>query len=109
PAMRPVFLVRLLTVAMFGTFNTYLGLWASSRLHASGAQIGLLYAAGAGAWLLCGPLGGALSDRIGRRIPIIAGLLGQALVYLALVPVQTFWLGMALAILAGVIAAPINP
>jgi predicted MFS family arabinose efflux permease len=109
PALRSFFLVRLITVAMFATFNAYLGLWAIRRLHASGAQVGLLYAAGAAAWFVCGPLGGALSDRVGRKLPIVAGLAGQALVYLALVPVHDFWLGMGLAILAGIIAAPINP
>jgi MFS family permease len=109
PALRSFFFVRLITVAMFATFNAYLGLWAIERLHASGAQVGLLYAAGAAAWFVFGPIGGALSDRVGRKLPIVAGITGQALVYLALVPVQTFWLGMALAILAGIIAAPINP
>src|SRR3954447_15021009 len=109
PALRSFFLVRLITVAMFATFNAYLGLWAIKRLHASGPQVGLLYAAGAAAWLVCGPIGGALSDRIGRKIPIVAGIAGQAVVYLALVPVHDFWLGMVLAIVAGIIAAPINP
>src|SRR4051794_16311192 len=80
PALRPLFLVRLIGVAMFATFNAYLGLWAIQRLHASGAQVGLLYAAGAAAWFIFGPIGGALSDRVGRRIPLIAGLAGQAVV-----------------------------
>ncbi|MDX6514979.1 MAG: hypothetical protein QOH73_645, partial [Gaiellaceae bacterium] len=110
PALRPVFVVRLLTVAMFSTFNSFLGLWAIKRLGASLGEVSLLYAAGAGAWLVFGPIGGALSDRFGRRLPIVVGLVGQSTVYLLLVPVHgPVWLGIALAILAGVIAAPINP
>ena len=49
PGAAPVFLVRLLTVAMFATFNAYLGLWAIDRLHASGAQVGLLFYRGSAA------------------------------------------------------------
>jgi MFS family permease len=109
PALRPVFVVRLLTVAMFATFNAYLALWAIRRLHASPVQAGLFYTVSAVALLLFGPIGGSISDRVGRRTPIIVGLVGQAVVYLLLVPVQDVWIGMALAVAAAVIAAPINP
>jgi MFS family permease len=110
PALRPVFLVRFLTVAMFSTFYSFVGLWAINRLGATALQLTLLYAAAGSTSLVFGPIGGALSDRIGRRLPIVVGLVGQSVIYLVLVPVHgRVWLGITLAILAGIVAAPINP
>src|SRR5260370_10839972 len=61
----------------FGIILPVLPLYAR-KFHASPAIIGLLVASFSVAQLLCSPLWGRLSDRIGRKPVLIASLVGTA-------------------------------
>lgn len=62
----------------FGIVVPILGIYAK-RFGASGLQVGLLFACYSLAQLICAPLLGKLSDRIGRKPVIVLSLLGTAL------------------------------
>lgn len=57
-----------------GTFNAFLPLFAHEQIGLSTAQLGWLFAAQTGTTLATRPVMGLLSDRIGRRAVIVAGL-----------------------------------
>lgn len=77
----PGYFVIWTTVAVdlvgFGIVAPILPLYAD-RFHASGTTIGLLFASFSLAQLLCAPLLGRLSDRIGRKPVILLSLFGTA-------------------------------
>ncbi len=60
-------------------------IWAVSRLATSSATVGLGFAVGGALAALAAPLGGRVSDRIGRRRVIMAGLLATTAAPLLLV------------------------
>src|SRR5581483_7394778 len=62
-----------------GVLVPYWGLYLTSELHASGAAAGALLAAAGAMGLVGAPLGGYLTDRLGRRPTLVLGLGGTAL------------------------------
>ncbi|MHB8669396.1 MAG: MFS transporter [Acidimicrobiales bacterium] len=81
-ALPPGFGVLWTTVALdlvgFGIVLPLLPIYAA-RLHVHPAVIGLLFAAFSLAQLVCAPLWGRLSDRVGRRPVLLVSLVGTAL------------------------------
>jgi DHA1 family tetracycline resistance protein-like MFS transporter len=77
----PGYLTLWTTVALdlvgFGIVVPILGRYAE-RFGANGLQVGLLFASFSLAQLLCAPLLGRLSDRIGRKPVIVVSLIGTA-------------------------------
>ena len=59
-----------LMFAGFGLFTSFLPSWLESTVGVSGYEIALLFAIGGTANILASPLGGQISDRIGRK-PIV--------------------------------------
>ena len=81
PPLPAGYLTLWTTVALdlvgFGIVVPILGRYAE-RFGASGLQVGLLFASYSLAQLICAPLLGKLSDRIGRKPVIILSLVGTA-------------------------------
>src|ERR671932_1900955 len=65
-----------------GVFIPYWALYLTDTLGASGAQAGALLALAGGMGLVGAPLGGILSDRVGRRPTLLLGLAGGAVGFL---------------------------
>ena len=57
------------------------------QMGAGGTELGLLVASYAVMRLICGPLWGSLSDRVGRKPVLLIGILGYA--------ITMFWFGLA--------------
>ncbi|CAH1851765.1 MFS transporter [Convivina intestini] len=72
------------------TLVSYLGIYItmpvlsaiSTKAHMEPSQIGIMISMGAFAMLLFAPIWGKLSDRLGRRIVMIIGLLGMGLFFI---------------------------
>ncbi|ASA26306.1 MFS transporter [Paenibacillus donghaensis] len=77
----------------------------SASLGANPTQIGLLFGSYGLALLLASPLFGMLSDRIGRKGPLLWGLLGLAATTLLFLLADSFWPLVAARALQGVSAA----
>lgn len=76
---------------------------------ASPGRVGVVAAAYPAVWGL-GQLGtGALSDRIGRRLPIVTGMLVQAGALALLAASRSFWTAVAAAVLLGIGTALVYP
>lgn len=76
---------------------------------ASPAKVGVVAAAYPAAWGI-GQLGaGALSDRVGRRLPIVTGMAVQALALGLLASSAAFWPALCSAILLGIGTALVYP
>ncbi|QBD83573.1 MFS transporter [Ktedonosporobacter rubrisoli] len=88
----------------WGLFPLY---FAAAGLSAE--QIGLLVAAYPAVWGIGQLATGALSDRVGRKWLIVAGMLIQALGLGLIVLVHTFWPWLAGAVLLGVGTACVYP
>ena len=80
----------------------------ADQLHASGWQIGLLFASFSGMQFLFAPLWGRLSDRHGRRPLILLGLCGSTVAYLLFAFAKTYEVLLVSRLLAGVFAATIG-
>ncbi|MDX6505085.1 MAG: hypothetical protein QOE29_2210 [Gaiellaceae bacterium] len=107
PALRPLFVLRLLSTIAFAGFWTYLGIWAIQQLGASPATVGTIFLANAVVWTVFSWLGGLLSDRIGRKPVLVVGTLGQALCLFALAPVgHNVLLGVGIVMASSVFNAP---
>jgi predicted MFS family arabinose efflux permease len=96
-ALRPVLLVSVCGSLAFSAVWTFVGIWAIEGLGASSTELGLAFMAASVAAVLAGYLGGALSDRVGRKPVILAGFGVEAgfLFSLAFVGDRTL-LGLAL-------------
>jgi MFS family permease len=79
PPLRPVLGVAFLQAIAEGAETSFLGLWALRSLRSSQTELGLAFAAAALAGIAAGYLAGRISDRIGRRRPILVASAGLAL------------------------------
>jgi predicted MFS family arabinose efflux permease len=86
-ALRPVLLVSVFGSLAFSCIWTFVGIWAIEKLGASATQLGLAFMAASVASVVAGYLGGALSDRIGRKPVIMVGFGVEALFLLSLAAV----------------------
>jgi predicted MFS family arabinose efflux permease len=97
PVLRPVFGVSLLQSIAESAQASFLGLWALRALGSSQRELGLAFAGAAIAAVVMGNVGGRLSDRIGRRRPILLAsatlaIFGGCLGFVG----GHVWLGLAL-------------
>jgi MFS family permease len=76
PPLRPVLGVAFLQAIAEGAQTSFLGLWALRSLGASQTQLGLSFAVTAIVAIAAGYYGGKVSDRIGRRKPILVASAG---------------------------------
>jgi predicted MFS family arabinose efflux permease len=102
PAIRPVLGVAFLQAIAEGAQTSFLGLWALRSLRSSQTELGLAFAAAAIAAIAAGYLAGKLSDRIGRRRPILVAsaalvIFGASLAFVG----QHVLLGLALMVCLG--------
>lgn len=73
-------------------FVTYLPAWLEHRFDVGGREVATLFMVGGVSNLIAGPIAGSLSDRIGRKIPVILGAGGAGLIMMAMPWVVTaFW------------------
>jgi MFS family permease len=102
PVLRPVLGVALLQAIAESAQAAFLGLWALRSLGSSQSELGFAFAGAAIAAVIGGNVGGRLSDRIGRRRPILLAtaalaLLGGSLAFVG----SHVLLGLALIVLLG--------
>lgn len=88
-------------------FYSFFGVWAITQLGGTPSEIGALLLVNAALALLSGYLGGALSDRVGRKLVLVWCLAGQAIAVgsCALVG-NRLLVGFALVIVASTIGTP---
>jgi predicted MFS family arabinose efflux permease len=107
PALRPVLAVTLLYNLAFSTFWSYVGIWAVAALGARPSQVGIMFLFSASTSAVANFAGGWLSDKVGRKPPIVFGLLGQSAAVAALVLIgRNIPAGFAIVTIAGILAAP---
>jgi len=70
-------------------FLAFLGVWLHDAFNLSGRDIGLVFLASGAAALVASPVGGAISDRIGKRIQFVGS--SMALAFLLLVLPNLHW------------------
>ncbi|NUN52945.1 MAG: MFS transporter, partial [Planctomycetaceae bacterium] len=75
-----VFLTVVVDLIGFGIVLPLLPLYAE-RLHATGEEIGLLFASFSAMQFLFAPVWGRISDRVGRRPVLLVGLAGSVVFY----------------------------
>jgi predicted MFS family arabinose efflux permease len=99
--------MSLIYSASFSTFWVYVGIYAVKGLHWPASRVGLLFLGSAPAAAVANYLSGRISDRVGRKRPIVASFVVSAVNMVLLA-----WLGETTAvafvsiILQGVIGAP---
>ncbi len=103
----PVAGVTFIYSASFSTFWVYVGVYAVKGLHWPASRVGLLFLFSAPAAAVANYLSGRVSDRVGRRQPIVASFLASAanVAALSLLGHRTA-IAFALIVLQGVIGAP---
>lgn len=79
------------------------------RLGAGGRELGWLMAAYALAQLLCAPLWGVLSDRVGRKPVLALGVLGYAVSLLMFGLATSFWMLLVARALSGILSSATMP
>jgi MFS family permease len=103
PAIRGLLGFSFTETLAFASLWTYTGIWAIDELGASNGQLGFAFVANAIAGAVFGYVGGHLSDRIGRKPLMLAGLAGQTGLVLALAVVDQVLAGLVILVLiAGV-------
>src|SRR5919201_6623892 len=106
-SVRPVAAVSFTYNSSFSTFGIYVGIYAGKGLHWPASRVGLLFLASAPAAAVANYLSGRVSDRVGRKRPILFSFLASAANVVLLA-----WLGgttavaFALIVLQGVNGAP---
>ncbi|MFL6199665.1 MAG: MFS transporter [Thermoanaerobaculia bacterium] len=103
-ASTTVFVTILLDLIGFGMILPLLPFYAQ-KLHASPAEVGLLFSSYSLAQLLFSPLLGWLSDRIGRRPVMLASIFGSAAAHLMFALAGSFSMLVVARSLAGVAAS----
>ncbi|MEV8514214.1 MFS transporter [Dactylosporangium sp. NPDC051484] len=77
----------------------------SRRFDASALEVGVLFAAYAMGLLVASPAAGRISDRAGRRVPMVAGSLGIAAATVLFALGDTYWLLLVARTVQGAAAA----
>ncbi|MHB1955621.1 MAG: MFS transporter [Sulfobacillus sp.] len=106
-SLRPLLLVSFLSTVAFSALWSFIGIWASSDLHASPIIIGIMYAMDATAAATTGYQGGRWSDRVGRRQAIGLAWGAQSIASLALsVCGHDLIFGIVMVVIAGAASGP---
>ena len=79
------------------------------NMGAGGTELGLLIASYAVMRLICGPIWGGLSDRIGRKPVLMIGILGYAITMLWFGLASRLWMLFAARILSGILSSATAP
>lgn len=79
------------------------------KMGAGGTELGLLVAAYAVMRLVCGPIWGSLSDRVGRKPILIIGILGYAITMVWFGLATELWMLFAARILSGILSSATAP
>lgn len=97
--------------AGFSLYVVYLPTWLTGIFGVNGHQIASLFFVGGIASVVTGPNAGRLSDRIGRKVIIIASCLGLAVVMIfTTVVLRSFWMSYLLFfMIMMLVAARISP
>ena len=103
-ALLTVFLTILLDLIGFGMILPFLTFYAQ-EFHATPLQIGLLFSSYSLTQLLCAPLLGRLSDRVGRRPVLLASIAGSAISYVIFALAPSYAVLLLARSLSGVAAA----
>lgn len=100
----------LLMMMGVGCYMVYLPAWAGAELDAGTVGIATLFLAGGVANLVGGPIAGALSDRIGRKLLVVAGGLGMTVMQLLTVAAPSLWaLHVVFFVVMGLAALRMSP
>ena len=78
-------------------------------MGAGGTELGLLVASYAVMRLICGPIWGSLSDRVGRKPILLIGILGYAVTMVWFGLATQLWMLFAARILAGILSSATAP
>ena len=103
-ALLTVFLTILLDLIGFGMILPFLTFYAQ-EFQATPLQIGLLFSSYSLTQLLCAPLLGRLSDRVGRRPVLLASIAGSVVCYLIFALAPSYAVLLLARALSGVAAA----
>ncbi|MBN1955853.1 MAG: MFS transporter [Anaerolineae bacterium] len=79
------------------------------RLGASGSSLGLLIAAYAVMQLVCVPIWGSVSDRVGRKPILLIGMVGNGLTALLFGLANELWMLFLIRSLAGILSSALLP
>jgi DHA1 family multidrug resistance protein-like MFS transporter len=78
-------------------------------MGAGGTELGLLVASYAVMRLICGPVWGSLSDRVGRKPILLIGILGYAITMVWFGLADRLWMLFAARILSGILSSATAP
>ncbi len=79
------------------------------NMNAGGTELGLLVASYAVMRLICGPIWGSLSDRVGRKPVLLIGILGYAITMVWFGLATRLWMLFAARILSGILSSATAP
>jgi DHA1 family multidrug resistance protein-like MFS transporter len=79
------------------------------NMNAGGTELGLLVASYAVMRLICGPIWGSLSDRVGRKPILMIGILGYAITMIWFGLATQLWMLFAARILSGILSSATAP
>ena len=79
------------------------------KLGASGSDLGILASVYAAMQLVCAPLWGTLSDRIGRKPVLLIGVLGYAIAMFIFGMATQFWMLFVARTFSGVLSSAVMP
>lgn len=79
------------------------------RLGAGGTELGLLVASYAVMRLICGPLWGTLSDRVGRKPVLMVGIFGYGITMILFGLATQLWMLFVFRILSGILSSATSP
>src|SRR5512143_729288 len=80
-----------------------------TKLGASGSDLGILASVYAAMQLVCAPLWGTLSDRIGRKPVLLIGVLGYAIAMFIFGMATQFWMLCVARTFSGVLSSAVMP
>jgi DHA1 family multidrug resistance protein-like MFS transporter len=99
-----------LVVVMLG-FGTVIPImpFYVEHLGAGGTELGLLVASYAVMRLICGPLWGSLSDRVGRKPVLMVGIFGYGISMILFGLATQLWMLFVFRILSGILSSATSP